>query len=345
MLLVLTDTVGPRAATPASTLLRDVADLEERGLGDAEAGDLKRATAVLFDLAITRDEPFRRLSDIIGRDKPIGQRRVFLLDPGDIPSYRRATALGADRVLMRPIDRDRLREALGLSVKRHGGIKAIVGAGELAIERIIAAGRGEASLTPADVADHACAVADGIADLGIERWMAAIRNHHSQTFQHCLLVTGFAVTFGRHLGFSARDVERLASGGLLHDVGKARIPLAILEKPGPLDAAEQEVMRGHAEAGRDILTASGGFPDEMVDLVVHHHEYLDGSGYPDGLTGHQISDLVRMMTIADVFGALVEKRSYKPPMDRRDAYAVLQGMEGKLDPALVRAFESVAHGA
>ena len=77
----------------------------------------------------------------------------------------------------------------------------------------------------------------------------------------------------------------------------------------------------------------------------HHHEYLDGSGYPDGLAGSQISDLVRLLTISDIFAALVESRPYRPPMARQDAYQILCGMEGKLEGALVKAFrESRAGG-
>jgi HD-GYP domain-containing protein (c-di-GMP phosphodiesterase class II) len=76
--------------------------------------------------------------------------------------------------------------------------------------------------------------------------------------------------------------------------------------------------------------------------VRHHHEYLDGSGYPDGLAASEISDLVRLLTISDIFAALVESRPYRPPMARQDAYQILCGMEGKLEGALVKAFRKVA---
>jgi len=76
--------------------------------------------------------------------------------------------------------------------------------------------------------------------------------------------------------------------------------------------------------------------------VRHHHEYLDGSGYPDGLTAPEISDLVRLLTISDIFAALIEQRPYRPQMSRNDAYKILCAMEGKLEPALVKAFRNVA---
>jgi HD-GYP domain-containing protein (c-di-GMP phosphodiesterase class II) len=80
----------------------------------------------------------------------------------------------------------------------------------------------------------------------------------------------------------------------------------------------------------------------MIDMVVHHHEYLDGSGYPHGLKGSEISDLVRILTIADIFGALVERRSYKAPRSAEAAYRVLLDMGSKLDTDLVREFRAVA---
>ena len=86
-----------------------------------------------------------------------------------------------------------------------------------------------------------------------------------------------------------------------------------------------------------------GISPEILDGVRHHHEYLDGSGYPDGLAGSQISDLVRLLTISDIFAALVESRPYRPPMARQDAYQILCGMERRSwRRALVKAFRKVA---
>ena len=80
----------------------------------------------------------------------------------------------------------------------------------------------------------------------------------------------------------------------------------------------------------------------MIDVVLHHHEYLDGSGYPHGLSGGEIPDLVRILTISDIFGALIERRSYKPPLPGEVAYQALQEMDRKLDRDLVREFQSIS---
>jgi putative nucleotidyltransferase with HDIG domain len=180
---------------------------------------------------------------------------------------------------------------------------------------------------------------------GLSTWLDEVRRYHQGTFQHCLLVTGVAVAFGLDVGFSGGDVSRLGMAATLHDIGKARIPLSILDKPGRLDPEEEEIIRRHPAIGYDLLKGVRGINPEILDGVRHHHEYLDGSGYPDGLSGSQISDLVRLLTISDIFAALVESRPYKPPMPRPDAYQILCGMEGKLEGALLRAFRNVALAA
>jgi HD-GYP domain-containing protein (c-di-GMP phosphodiesterase class II) len=177
---------------------------------------------------------------------------------------------------------------------------------------------------------------------GLSSWLDEVRRYHEGTFQHCLLVTGVAVAFGLDVGFSGGDVSRLGIAATLHDIGKARIPLPILDKPGRLDPEEEEIIRRHPAIGYDLLKGVSGISPDILDGVRHHHEYLDGSGYPDGLAASQISDLVRLLTISDIFAALVESRPYRPPMARQDAYQILCGMEGKLEGALVKAFRKVA---
>ena len=172
--------------------------------------------------------------------------------------------------------------------------------------------------------------------------MDNVRKYHEGTFQHCLLVTGVAVAFAVDVKFADKDVKRLGMAATLHDIGKARIPLSILDKPGRLDPKEEEVMRQHPTIGYDLLKDVPGISLEALDAVRHHHEYLDGSGYPDGLTASQISDIVRLLTISDIFAALIESRSYRLPMSRENAYKTLCDMGGKLDEALVREFRRSA---
>jgi putative nucleotidyltransferase with HDIG domain len=176
---------------------------------------------------------------------------------------------------------------------------------------------------------------------GLDAWLDMVRTHHSATYQHSLIVTGVATAFGKALGCNAKDLERLSIGAMLHDVGKSKIPVEILEKPGPLDEFEWVVMKQHPNLGRDIIMDTGEFDPEILDIVTHHHEYLDGSGYPDNLKNGDISDIVRIMTISDIFGAMIERRSYKKEATPEKAYEILTSMTTKLEVPLVKAFGQI----
>jgi putative nucleotidyltransferase with HDIG domain len=182
----------------------------------------------------------------------------------------------------------------------------------------------------------------GIERNGLNTWLDDVRRYHQGTFQHCLLVMGVAVGFALEAGFVDIDVKRLGIAATLHDIGKARIPLSILDKPGRLDPDEDKIMKSHPAIGYELLKDIPGINPEILDGVRHHHEYLDGSGYPDRLPAGQISDLVRMLTISDIFAALIESRPYREPMSRQHAYQVLCDMDGKLERSLVKAFRNVA---
>ena len=276
-------------------------------------------------------------------------KAIFAIDRGIHHQEVQAYAIGATDLIHRPLTREGLlaklvdpgasREGIVLGCSEAG---PAVATGTDALHALFSSAGSGGSADFASIGSAGETIASHIGEQGLAGWIDAVRKHHSQTYQHCLLVTGVAVGFGRKLGFSGADQKRLAIAGLLHDVGKARIPLAILEKPGPLDARETEIMRQHPVLGVEALGHAAGLDSQMLDMVVHHHEYLDGSGYPHGLCAEKLSDLVRIMTISDIFGALMERRSYKPPLSSEKAYDIIKGMGPKLDPDLVREFRKVA---
>jgi putative nucleotidyltransferase with HDIG domain len=196
-----------------------------------------------------------------------------------------------------------------------------------------------------DIAQAETKILKAIKHSSLREWLTAVGCHHETSFRHCLFVTGFAVALAQHLGMREDDQRRLARAALLHDVGKAFIPVAILDKSGKLNEEEIEEIRQHPRRGYEALAAQGGFPVEMLDVVLHHHELLDGTGYPNGLSGNQISDIVRLTTIADIYAALVEKRAYRLPFTHARAFALMEGMTGKLDRQLLQAFRPVAFSA
>lgn len=217
-----------------------------------------------------------------------------------------------------------------------------VAAGAVAFEAMFAAIKNGKAINLSDAENATSEIVNCIAQNGLAAWLDDVRRYHEGTFQHCLLVTGVAVGFALDLRFTEADVKRLGMAATLHDIGKARIPLSILDKPGRLEPLEEEIMKRHPVIGYELLKDLAGVDPEVLDGVRHHHEYLDGSGYPDALAAGKISDLVRLLTISDIFAALIERRSYRSPMPREDAYKIVCGMEGKLEGSLVRAFRNAA---
>jgi putative nucleotidyltransferase with HDIG domain len=199
-------------------------------------------------------------------------------------------------------------------------------------------------LTFSDIIEAENRILKAIKQSSLREWLMTVGRHHTGSYRHCLFVTGFSVAFAQHLGMREDDQRRLARAALLHDVGKAFVPVAILDKPGKLTDEETRVIRMHPRLGYDALAAEGGFPPEMLDVVLHHHEFLDGTGYPNGLRSNQISDIVRLTTIVDIHAALVEKRAYRQPFTHAKAFAIMEGMSGKLDQHLLQAFRPVALG-
>ncbi len=171
----------------------------------------------------------------------------------------------------------------------------------------------------------AARISPALREYGLETWLDLVQRHHSGTYQHSLLVMGIAVGFGHTLGLAEEEVCDLALSGLLHDVGKCWVPEPILAKPGPLTEEEFAVVRRHGHDGWAALTAAGlGLSETVLDAVLHHHEYLDGSGYPDGLAGTAIRRTTRILTVCDIFGALAEHRSYRPAFRPEEILPILQ---------------------
>ena len=130
---------------------------------------------------------------------------------------------------------------------------------------------------------------------------------------------------------------------MLHDIGKLQIPAKILDKPGKLTKREVEIVREHPVKGAELLAKDGRFDDELIMVVRNHHELLDGTGYPDGLRGDEIPDIVRVMAVVDIFCSLIEARSNKASLTTDVAYKMLQNMGPKLDQTIIRGFEPIAY--
>jgi putative nucleotidyltransferase with HDIG domain len=156
---------------------------------------------------------------------------------------------------------------------------------------------------------------------------AAIEAKDRDTRGHTIRVAELTVAIARELGMPAPRLRYLARAGLLHDVGKLHIPDSILLKPGPLDDAEWVVMKKHPEMGLDILERMGKFEAES-EVVIAHHERIDGSGYPRGLRGDEIPLGARILAVADTYDVLVSDRPYRRARTRSEAITILDEESG-----------------
>jgi len=168
-----------------------------------------------------------------------------------------------------------------------------------------------------------------------------VKDHDDCTYVHSIRVATLLTLFGQAAGLPASDRIVLASGGLLHDVGKMAIPQGLLNKPGKLDDAEFAVIKGHVDTTVRLLRAVTSIPEPVITIAAQHHERLNGKGYPHGLAGGQVDELARMAAIADVFSALTERRSYKAPIAADKALALMSEMDGHLDQHLLRLFRGM----
>lgn len=140
--------------------------------------------------------------------------------------------------------------------------------------------------------------------------LARLKTADNYTYLHCIAVCALMIGLARRMGLDEQGVRQSGMAGLLHDVGKSRVPLAVLNKPGPLDAPEWAIMKAHSRWGYEILQPLG-LDEAIADACLHHHEKIDGTGYPDGLKQDEISLLARMTAVCDVYDAITSDRPYK----------------------------------
>eukprot|EP00903_Cladosiphon_okamuranus_P002540 g2538.t1 len=317
----LTEKRSYKDAVPPSRALAIMGEME----GKLDAGLLQK-----FSKLITRSD-FGRIRHLKNRQQVMQARELGCQDVFD-----RNEHLGSVLLKLRKLIGDYARPQL--TGRCSPRLAETVTSACSAYAQMSSAALTSAPLPLAKLGASANHIANTIEAEGLNAWLSAVELHHSHTFCHTLMVTGHATNFAQLLGLSKEEQSLLGLGGLVHDLGKVKIPLSILDKPGKLSDAERQLVNRHPVFSREILKDSTEVPSEAYDIAVSHHEFLDGSGYPDGLKGNEISNLVRITTICDIYSALTEKRAYKDAMSPRQAFAVMLDMGGKLDSRLLKSF-------
>jgi HD-GYP domain-containing protein (c-di-GMP phosphodiesterase class II) len=169
--------------------------------------------------------------------------------------------------------------------------------------------------------------------------MTQMQGRDDYTSQHSFDVCVLSIVFGRHLGLPALTLQELGLCGLLLDMGKMKVPLALINKKGILDEKEFDELKLHTTFGRDILATSRDIPASAVDVAYCHHERLDGSGYPRGLTAENITPFTKIISVVDVYSAVTSERAYRSSQSHMDGLNVLsKGRGGHFDASLVMRF-------
>jgi HD-GYP domain-containing protein (c-di-GMP phosphodiesterase class II) len=179
-------------------------------------------------------------------------------------------------------------------------------------------------------------------DALVPRKLFDMVRHDFYTFTHLTNVAGFAVLLARHLGISDRaEQQKVAVGGLLHDVGKRFIPPEVLCKTAKLTEDEWHLIKSHPVRGYEDLCDRPDLQEEQLMMVYQHHERLDGTGYPVGLTGGDIHPWARMLAVCDVFDALTSQRPYRKPASWSEAFVFLESrVDAHFDAEMVKCWKS-----
>ena len=170
--------------------------------------------------------------------------------------------------------------------------------------------------------------------------LARLKTHDDYSYMHSVAVCALMVSLARQLGQDEVQARDLGLAGLLHDMGKASMPLGILNKPGKLTNAEFDIIKSHPERGHDLLLGGSATPVVALDVCLHHHERPDGKGYPFGLAGDALSLAARMGAVCDVYDAVSSNRSYKSAWDPADSISRMTAWakDGQFDTMVFAAF-------
>ncbi|AVO53736.1 HD-GYP domain-containing protein [Ectopseudomonas mendocina] len=168
--------------------------------------------------------------------------------------------------------------------------------------------------------------------------LARLKHADEYTYMHSVAVCALMIALARQLGLPEAAVREAGLAGLLHDIGKMAVPQALLDKPGKLTETEFATVRRHPEEGGSILIASKQVSALVLDVCLHHHEKVDGSGYPHHLQGDQISLLAKMGAVCDVYDAITSNRPYKQGWDPAESIRKMAEWKGHFDELVFQAF-------
>lgn len=334
-------------------ILQNAGSVESISIFDLPDHPASDFSGVIVDIDLTSPEAVQRVRKKLTGKAYQALPRLFVLSNSLHHGSAQAWSLGATDTIQRPFDPDsilhRIRHAFPETPasERTNNAKILnrgIAAAQSVLVKIFDRLPAGIPLKLEDVLKAEGDIIHALRKSSLKEWLAAVNSHHKRSYRQTLLVTGYATAFAQYLGMREDDQRRIVRAALLHDVGKAFVPALILDK-AELTPEEDAIMMSHTRMGYDELLKQGDFPAEVLDVVLHHHEMLDGTGYPEGLSADRISDITRIITLVDTYTMLMESRGDMPALSPVRAFAILESLEGKIDGALLHAFRPVAFGA
>jgi putative nucleotidyltransferase with HDIG domain len=261
---------------------------------------------------------------------------------GTAPSQPVAPRRSVARAAPSITERLHLNARKGDAAKERARAREIVAAGKAAVTGAFAAiADGQPipirELWPVVEAIAASVARDAAAMPGITR----LKERHEYTYLHSVSVCGLMIALAHALELDPGLIPEIGLAGLLHDIGKARVPNLLLDKPGPLTDEEFAVVRSHSERGHELLLQAGVESPIALDVCLHHHERPDGRGYPARLFGDEVSRFARMGAICDVYDAVISARAYKESWTPGEALEWMAESEGQFDRKILAAFTTM----
>lgn len=165
-----------------------------------------------------------------------------------------------------------------------------------------------------------------------------LKTSDEYTFKHSVDVATISMILAKKQGLNKKEIYEIGVAGLLHDIGKTKVPLEILNKPGRLDDNEFSVMKQHSVYGYKMIKDRPDFNPAISYAVLQHHEKINGKGYPMGVQAGQITKYARILSVADIYDALVTERPYKKAFSQRNAVEMIMSMTGELDMTAMKSF-------
>lgn len=269
------------------------------------------------------------------------------------PFLVRAHELKADFLLLKPFKASQLIHAISALVNRKVEEKwkrlpavlsnALLQAADL-FDGLSDMAANDTPLPLSRIAQTCKALGDVCEQGKTEHLLKSLIGHNNLILVHSVRVAAYLAMFGRQTGVPKATLMSMIMAGLLHDIGKIEIPFHILNKPGSMSFDELSMMRSHVKYSQAMLAKTPGVPTLVSQMVAHHHERVDGTGYPMGLVGDAIGSHGKLLAVVDSFCAMTDIRPYRAPLTRDEAFQEMFRSAGGFDKGLLDAFAKLVTG-